>query len=89
MVVQISTCINAVRQKPDTFACQYPCSYADWRDDAVSPVRGPMAFAGTPGTDELNRRAAWIGLSLKHIEDTQSRTNAWGCSPRGANPGST
>ncbi|KAK9820975.1 hypothetical protein WJX81_005721 [Elliptochloris bilobata] len=54
---QISTCINAVRQKPDTFACQYPCRYADWRGDVVSPVRGPMAFAGTPGTDELNSAA--------------------------------
>lgn len=52
-----------MRQKPDSFACQYPCTYADWRDDVVSPVRGPMAFAGTPGTDELNRRAAWVDFS--------------------------
>lgn len=54
---QISTCINSVRQKPDSFACQYPCDYSAWRSDAVSPVRGPMAFAGTPGADELNRRS--------------------------------
>lgn len=57
VIAQISTCINSVRQKPDSFACQYPCAYSAWRGDVVSPVRGPMAFAGSPGTDELNRRA--------------------------------
>ena len=57
VTAQISTCINSVRQKPDSFACQYPCAYSAWRGDVVSPVRGPMAFAGSPGTDELNRRA--------------------------------
>jgi hypothetical protein len=61
---QISTCINSVRQKPDSFACQYPCDYGAWRDDVVSPVRGPMAFAGNPGTDELNRRAHARARSL-------------------------
>lgn len=90
VVVQIATCINAVRQKPDSFACQYPCTYADWRDDVVSPVRGPMAFAGTPGADELNRRAASVTCL-----SAQARARCgWGhpeshagCTPRGAGAG--
>ena len=35
--VQIGTCINAVRENPDTFACQYHCDYSSWRQAVVSP----------------------------------------------------
>lgn len=53
-VLQVAACVNAVRQDPDGFACQYPCDYSQWRSDVIYPVRGPLVSAGTSGANELD-----------------------------------
>lgn len=52
--LQVAACVNAVRQDPDGFACQYPCDYSQWRADVIYPVRGPLVSAGTSGANELD-----------------------------------
>lgn len=52
--LQVAACMNAVRQYPDGFACQYPCDYSQWRDDVIYPVRGPLVSTGTTGAQELD-----------------------------------
>ena len=51
----MAACVNAVRQEPDSFACEYPCDYAEWREDVISPVRGALVSAGTPGAEDLTQ----------------------------------
>ena len=53
--LQVAACVNAVRQDPDGFACQYPCDYSQWRADVISPVRGALISAGTDGANELDQ----------------------------------
>lgn len=53
-LLQVAACVNAVRQDPDGFACEYPCTYADWRDDVISPARGALTASGTTGAEDLD-----------------------------------
>ena len=52
--LQVAACVNAVRQYPDGFACEYPCDYSEWRADVISPVRGALTAAGTTGVEDLD-----------------------------------
>lgn len=54
---QVAACVNAVRQDPDGFACQYPCDYSQWRADVIYPVRGALVSSGTSGAQELDAYA--------------------------------
>ncbi|KAL3158285.1 hypothetical protein ABBQ38_010530 [Trebouxia sp. C0009 RCD-2024] len=56
-LVQVAACVNAVREDPDGFACQYPCDYSQWRSDVISPARGSLISAGTDGADQLDQTA--------------------------------
>lgn len=51
--VQLGACINAVRENPDAFACQYPCNYSAWRNDVLVPSRGGLVATGSPGSTDL------------------------------------
>jgi len=53
-LLQVAACVNAVRQDPDGFACEYPCTYADWRDSVISPARGALVSSGTTGAEDLD-----------------------------------
>ena len=53
-LLQVAACVNAVRQDPDGFACEYPCTYADWRDSVISPARGALVSSGTVGAQDLD-----------------------------------
>lgn len=52
---QVAACVNAVREDPDGFACQYPCDYSQWRDEVIAPSRGALISAGTEGADKLDQ----------------------------------
>ncbi|KAA6425878.1 MAG: hypothetical protein FRX49_04253 [Trebouxia sp. A1-2] len=54
---QVAACVNAVRQDPDGFACEYPCTYSDWRADVISPARGALVSSGTVGAEDLDATA--------------------------------
>ena len=54
-LLQVAACVNAVRQDPDGFACQYPCDYNQWRADVISPARGALTSSGTTGAEELDQ----------------------------------
>ena len=51
--LQLGVCINAVRENPDAFACQYGCNYSSWRDDVMIPGRGGLITNGTAGANDL------------------------------------
>ena len=52
---QISVCINAIRENPDAFACQYPCNYSSWRADVIAPPRGGLTALGATAATELTQ----------------------------------
>ena len=52
--LQVAACVNAVRQDPDGFACEYPCTYSDWRASVISPARGALVSSGTVGAQDLD-----------------------------------
>ncbi|DBA87761.1 hypothetical protein WJX77_003783 [Trebouxia sp. C0004] len=54
---QVAACVNAVRQDPDAFACDYPCTYSDWRASVISPARGALVSSGTVGVQDLDATA--------------------------------